>query len=94
MKIETTRFGWKATITKETITKNMSNFAAMFGRKRTGPFLVGDKVKAFGNIGIVKSISTNGMFLEVTFVEAPNTIIFTIDGKIHSWNKRASLEKV
>lgn len=60
---------------------------------KTEPFKVGDKVEAFGNIGTVKNISTNGMFVEVTFPDAPNTIIFTIDGKCHNWNKEPSLKK-
>lgn len=57
-------------------------------------FKVGDKVTAFGNTGVVKSVATNGMFVEVTFAEAPNTIIFTIDGKVHSWNSVPVLRKL
>lgn len=60
----------------------------------TSPFIVGDSVKAFGNTGTVKSISANGMFLEVQFPEAQATTVFTICGRVHAWNKRPSLEKV
>lgn len=56
-------------------------------------FAVGDSVKAFGCVGIVKSIGLNG-FLEVQFPEAQSTTVFTIEGKLHSWNKCSSLEKV
>lgn len=58
------------------------------------PFNIADKVTAFGNEGFVKSISTNGMFIEVSFPDSPTTIIFTIDGRVHNWNKSPSLRKL
>lgn len=57
-------------------------------------FEVGDKVRAFGNLGIVKSLSKNGMFLEVKFDNVDTTVVFLIDGKIAKWNKKPSLKKV
>lgn len=57
-------------------------------------FEVGDKVRAFGNIGIIKSISKNGMFLEVKFDKVETTIIFNIDGKMFTWNKNITLKKI
>lgn len=62
-------------------------------KKRSAAFVKGDLVKAFGNDGVVKKISDNGMFVEVAFEEAPCTVIFTIEGKVHKWNARPSLEK-
>lgn len=58
------------------------------------PFTKGDKVQAFGNTGTVKSISVNGLFVEVAFEESPTTVIFLIDGRIHSWNNSPSLVKL
>lgn len=57
-------------------------------------FEVGDKVRAFGNTGIIKSISKNGMFLEVKFDKVETTIIFNIDGKMFTWNKNITLKKI
>jgi hypothetical protein len=57
-------------------------------------FKVGDRVRAFGNVGVVKSISTNGMFLEVIFDKVEHTVVFLIDGRIFRWNKRPVLKKV
>ncbi len=70
--------------------------AAIFtntGTSSSEAFAKGDSVTAFGNKGIVKSISSNGMFLEVAFDGASTTVVFNSDGKIHNWNKRPSLEK-
>jgi preprotein translocase subunit YajC len=63
-------------------------------KKSSPTFQKGDKVIAFGNPGTIKNISSNGMFLEVTFDDAPNTVVFTIDGKVHSWNKLPTLKKI
>lgn len=63
-------------------------------KKSATAFSKGDKVQAFGNTGTVKSISSNGMFLEVSFAEAETTVVFTIDGKIHNWNNVPSLVKI
>lgn len=94
MKIETARFGWKATINKETISKNMKNFAAMFKSNKTGtPFAIADRVKAFGNEGFVKSVSANG-YVEVSFPDAPTAVIFRTDGRLFSWCKCPSLVKL
>ena len=71
--------------------------AAIFTTKKNGTsesFAKGDVVTAFGNKGIVKSISSNGMFVEVQFEGAPCTTLFDIDGKCMKWNKRSSLEKL
>lgn len=57
-------------------------------------FEVGDKVRAFGNTGIVKSISKNGMFLEVKFDKVETTVIFNIDGRMFTWNKNITLKKI
>lgn len=57
-------------------------------------FEVGDKVRAFGNIGIIKSISKNGMFLEVKFDKVETTVIFNIDGRMFTWNKNITLKKI
>lgn len=57
-------------------------------------FQVGDIVRAFGNKGIVKSISKNGMFLEVKFDKVDTTVIFNIDGRIFGWNKNITLKKI
>lgn len=65
-----------------------------FKKSSVPGFVKGDKVTAFGNSGTIKSLSTNGMFVEVTFDDAPNTVIFTIDGKCHSWNKVPCLKKI
>lgn len=63
-------------------------------KKSATAFSKGDKVQAFGNTGTVKSISSNGMFLEVSFAEAETTVVFTIEGKVHSWNNSPSLVKI
>lgn len=57
-------------------------------------FQKGDKVSAFGNTGTVKSISSNGMFVEVTFPECPSSVVFYMDGKLFQWAKEVSLVKV
>lgn len=57
-------------------------------------FQVGDRVRAFGNIGVIKSISKNGMFLEVKFDKVETTIVFNIDGRIFGWNKNITLKKI
>ena len=57
-------------------------------------FEVGEKVRAFGNIGIIKSISKNQMFLEVKFNNVETTVVFNRDGRIFSWNKNPTLKKV
>lgn len=57
-------------------------------------FSVGDKVRAFGNVGVVKSLSKNGMFLEVKFDKVDTTVVFLKDGRISFWNKKPSLKKI
>lgn len=57
-------------------------------------FSVGDKVRAFGNVGVIKNLSKNGMFLEVKFDKVDTTVIFLKDGRISSWNKKPSLKKI
>lgn len=57
-------------------------------------FQKGDKVSAFGCTGVVKCISNDGHFVEVTFPEAPGTVIFNIDGKLFRWAKEVSLTKI
>jgi hypothetical protein len=57
-------------------------------------FQVGDKVTAFGNKGVVHSISVNGMFVNVRFKEFDSLTVFYIDGKIHKWNKKPTLKKI
>lgn len=57
-------------------------------------FSTGERVKAFGNLGTIKSLSSNGMFLEVKFDNVDQTVVFLIDGRIFSWNKKPSLKKV
>lgn len=57
------------------------------------PFSAGDKVTAFGNEGFVKSVSANG-YLEVSFPEAPATVIFRTDGKLFGWSKVPVLRKL
>lgn len=61
---------------------------------KTGPFQKGDKVTAFGNIGEVKAISENGMFVHVKFPEFDSLVVFNIDGKFTKWNKNVSLRKI
>lgn len=57
-------------------------------------FSAGDTVTAFGNIGTVKRISPNGMFVEVKFPEFDNIVTFYLDGKYSQWHKEPSLRKV
>jgi hypothetical protein len=57
-------------------------------------FSVGDKVRAFGNKGKVKSLSTNGMFVVVRFDNTEHDVIFYLDGKLFKWNKLPILKKV
>lgn len=57
-------------------------------------FQVGDKVTAFGCIGVVKQISDNGMFVYVRFNEFDGLVNFNIDGRVTSWHKDVSLKKV
>ena len=69
----------------ETVDKNGTSSSA---------FSKGDAVTAFGNKGIVKNITANGMFVEVQFEGAPCTTLFELDGKCMKWNKCPSLEKL
>jgi hypothetical protein len=62
--------------------------------KKSGEFKAGDKVTAFGNVGEIKRISANGMFLEVKFAEFDSIVTFRLDGKMSSWHKTPSLEKL
>ena len=64
------------------------------GSRRMNNFSTGERVKAFGNLGTIKSLSSNGMFLEVKFDNVDQTVVFLIDGRIFSWNKKPSLKKV
>lgn len=57
-------------------------------------FEIGEKVRAFGNSGVVKSLSKNGMFLEVKFNKVDTTVVFNIDGRLFKWNKVPSLKKI
>ena len=57
-------------------------------------FQVGDRVSAFGNKGIIKSASTNGLFLIVRFDKTEHDIIFYLDGKLFKWNKKPILKKI
>jgi hypothetical protein len=57
-------------------------------------FEIGDKVVAFGNEGVVHSISSNGMFLHVKFKEFESLVVFNIDGRLFKWNKKPTLKKV
>jgi hypothetical protein len=70
------------------------DFLKAIHKKSSGPFSPGDAVEAFGNRGVVKRISHNGMFLEVTLEGAPSSVIFHTDGKLFSWSKTPSLRKV
>lgn len=64
------------------------------GIQETGTFSPGDIVTAFGNRGIVKSISNNGMFVIVKFDDFESTVVFNKDGRLMKWHKRPSLRKV
>ena len=55
---------------------------------------VGDEVRAFGNKGVVKKLSENGMFLIVKFDDFPDPVVFNLDGKLMAWHKKPSLKKV
>jgi hypothetical protein len=57
-------------------------------------FEIGDKVKAFGNVGTVHSFSKNGIFLYVRFKDFDSLVNFRVDGKMFGWNKKPSLKKV
>lgn len=57
-------------------------------------FKVGDRVAAFGNRGVVHSISINGMFLNVKFNDSDSLVVFNIDGRIFRWNKKPILKKL
>jgi hypothetical protein len=57
-------------------------------------FKIGDKVRAFGNRGVVKTISKNEMFVEVKFDKVETTVIFNIDGRVFKWNKYPILKKI
>lgn len=61
---------------------------------KTDPFQKGDKVTAYGNVGEVKSVSENGMFVVVKFPEFDSNVIFNIDGRHASWCKEVSLRHV
>lgn len=58
------------------------------------PFTKGDKVTAFGNEGVVKNISDNGMFLIVKFNDFESTVVFNKDGRLMKWHKEVSLRKL
>lgn len=57
-------------------------------------FSIGERVRAFGNLGTIKSLSTNGMFLEVKFDKVEHTVVFLRDGRIFGWNKKPTLKKI
>ena len=58
-------------------------------------FKRGDTVTAYGNIGTVKNISPNGMFVVVVFPDCKNgDLLFHPDGKAQTWHKEAVLKKV
>lgn len=59
-----------------------------------GEFCVGDRVRAFGNLGVIKSLSKNGLFVEVKFDKVDITVIFLKDGRISMWNKKPTLKKI
>jgi hypothetical protein len=56
-------------------------------------FKVNDKVRAFGCVGFVKTVSPNG-YLHVKFPECPDLVVFRTDGKIYGWSKVPVLKKV
>jgi hypothetical protein len=56
-------------------------------------FKVGDKITAFGNAGIIKSLSPNGLFLIVRFTDVDHDVIFNTDGRLFKWNKTPILKK-
>lgn len=53
----------------------------------------GDKVQAFGNTGVIKRLSDNGLFLIVKFDNVEDLVVFYTDGKLFKWNKEAILKK-
>jgi hypothetical protein len=57
-------------------------------------FRIGDRVRAFGNKGVVHSLSKNGMFINVKFCDFDSLVVFYTDGKICQWHKNPSLKKV
>lgn len=63
-------------------------------KAKSKAFVAGDKVKAFGNLGTVKRISPNGLFIEVQFPDFDSIVTFYLDGKMCQWHKRPSLVKV
>lgn len=62
--------------------------------QETCQFSPGDKVIAFGNVGEVKKISTNGLFVEVKFSDFDSIVTFYLDGKFSKWHKEPSLRKL
>lgn len=61
--------------------------------KKDGTFSQGDIVTAFGNRGIVKSISDNG-YVIVKFDDFESTVVFNLDGRLMKWHKEVSLKHV
>jgi hypothetical protein len=58
-------------------------------------FKVGDIVTAFGNKGVVVSLSKDGSFVNVKFKECEfSSVVFNSDGKLFRWNKKPALKKV
>jgi len=56
-------------------------------------FKIDDNVIAFGNKGVVKGISVNGLFLLVKFEDFESIVLFNIDGRESAWHKEPSLKK-
>lgn len=54
----------------------------------------GDKVQAFGNIGVIKRISESGDHLIVKFDDCNDLVVFYLDGRLFKWNKQPILKKV
>lgn len=54
----------------------------------------GDRVQAFGNIGVIKRISESGLHFIVKFDNVEDFVVFYTDGKLFKWNKEAILKKV
>jgi hypothetical protein len=78
------------------VEKQISSFLKQFNnlmRKSRKPFRVGDHVSAFGNRGIIKSVSDNG-YVIVKFDDFESTVVFNKDGRLMKWHKEVSLRKV
>lgn len=78
---------------RQTLMNSIDRIRQVFVKNTGTTFQPGDLVTAFGCNGVVKKLSDNGMFLEVTLEGAPSTIIFDLDGKLFKWAKCPSLEK-